>query len=129
MLPEKALVRRNGLFLQKNSPWTHSFDDQYYDIHHICYASLFIQCFLNFRILKLRQHGFGKHLEVKYKKFTTGKCSLNEQQVRKREFNGPIKFYHIKGAFYLLAFGVFISFVVFVVENIYFRYSRKKSMS
>lgn len=67
-------------------------------------------------MLLLRQHGLGQYLGEKYKVYTKSRCVIDEQAVRKRDYNGPLTFHQMKGAFYVLGVGFSLAAVAFAFE-------------
>lgn len=78
-----------------------------------------------YSILLLRQHGLGQYLEEKYKTYSTSRCAaIDEQAVRKRDYNGPLTIHQMKGVFFVLKIGLSLSSLAFIAELFVARWKR-----
>ena len=115
LLPDKLVVRNNGLFLQKRSRFTKNINMQYdTEWETIGSRDRIFFCFSD-RLLLFGQAGLGRYLEIKYASSTTA-CSI---AALTRGFNDPTKLTlsQLAVPFVLLAIGCVLSFIAFLVER------------
>lgn len=114
-----------ALYLTKHSPYTEYFNRGYYWFYFTALARPLINRWFDIRILELRQYGFLKHWKSQYLPQQEA-CSLkyNEQP------NNPrISLVNLGGPFVLLAVGLSLAFLVFLMEKIVYYHKLNRAIA
>ena len=128
-LDKVVMSRANCMLLQKNSPYTATFDREYERISLLINHS-FTEYILNLfnkfhRVLLLSQSGISQYIDKKYKS-SASMCSLRDLKSNDGREQTSIKLSQFWGIFLILIVGHSVGFVIFLGELLCFNHQRRR---